>query len=262
MERRGEERYSKEREKKRKIEGVFSRLSSEKSSQELVRNQWWIDSGQSPSLSTQSGPRLNLLRICYVDIRSVFFIYRAFPIFVASTLIGDFRVWLTGWIPARLVSYSGQYTSYQWALLHSSNSSHTNHSLVWLSPSRLSCRTLSFRGNSDTEAGRLDQLWSGLTGTLNPDRLREISSPEEPLVDWNTLRKKGRRVGTHAATMTTFCSILTHKLAYIAKEWGRYIRTYNPQRTKGTTTQTNNSLVSQSIKDEKRILTRVGVICK
>lgn len=43
----------------------------------------------------------------------------------------------------------------------------------------------------------------------NPEREREPEPEEvEASLDWKVLRKKGRRVGMQAATMTTFCSIL------------------------------------------------------
>lgn len=41
----------------------------------------------------------------------------------------------------------------------------------------------------------------------NPEREPEPEEVEASL-DWKVLRKKGRRVGMQAATMTTFCSML------------------------------------------------------
>lgn len=54
-----------------------------------------------------------------------------------------------------------------------------------------------------------------LYASLKPQRvsLCEVASPEDPVVDSNALRNKGRSVGIQAATMTTFCSILSCKLA-------------------------------------------------
>jgi hypothetical protein len=43
-----------------------------------------------------------------------------------------------------------------------------------------------------------------------PRLFLEVSPLEEPLPNLNVLRKNGRRVGIHAATMTTFCSILEY----------------------------------------------------
>lgn len=81
---------------------------------------------------------------------------------------------------------------------------------------------MSWRGNSVADSARLErdclELYEGLKP--EPVPLREVTSPEEPVVDLNTLRNKGRSVGIQAATMTTFCSILSWRLAQLVTRRG------------------------------------------
>lgn len=71
----------------------------------------------------------------------------------------------------------------------------------------------------------------------DPERVCELLPPEEPFVELNVLRKKGRRVGIQAATMTTFCSMLIILLVDV-ECISREKNTHSPQITKVTGTHT------------------------
>lgn len=81
---------------------------------------------------------------------------------------------------------------------------------------------MSLRGNSVTDSVRLERDCMELYESLKPDSvpLCELASPEELVLDLNALRNKGRSVGIQAATMTTFCSILSWRLAQLVNRRG------------------------------------------
>lgn len=63
-------------------------------------------------------------------------------------------------------------------------------------------------GISDSEPMGLMALWEGLEESLKPTPELGFPVSEWEDLDSKVLRKNGRRVGIHAATMTTFCSTL------------------------------------------------------
>lgn len=92
--------------------------------------------------------------------------------------------------------------------------------LLLLSASQDLC-FIFLRGNSAADSVCLERC-KKLYESLKPEPVSfcEVASPVEPMVDLNTLRNKGRRVGIQAATITTFCSILDWKLAQLVNRCG------------------------------------------